>query len=287
MSSADFFLLLSLHNQIKMLKFLSLGSGSSGNCYLLLTENDGLMIDAGIGTRRLKKYLHDYGVPLVRIHRVLVTHDHADHVKSIGALSRAANLPVYTTEAVHGGIDGNYCVKKKIPQELRHYLNKGESATLGDFQITSFQVPHDSTENVGYEIRVGDAVFCLITDAGHVTEEMAARIARANYLVLEANYDEGLLENGPYPRHLKSRISSGTGHLSNTNCGLAIVENWSPALRRVWLCHLSAENNQPTLALETVIQVLNSHGIDTTEGVQVEVLNRTSPTGFFELNTHK
>lgn len=266
-----------------MFRFLSLGSGSSGNCYVLLTEHDGLMIDAGLGTRKLKKYFHDYGIPFVSIRRVLITHDHADHVKSVGQLSHVYDWPVYATEAVHRGIDSNYCIKKKVPRDFRHVLEKDQAVQLGDFLVTPFAVPHDSTENVGYEIVAEGVTFCLITDAGHVTETMAAHMARANYLVLEANHDEGMVECGPYPHHLKSRILGGTGHLSNTNCGLAIVANWSPRLRRVWLCHLSAENNKPALALSTVTEVLNAHGIDTTDDVQVQVLNRTSPTGFFEL----
>lgn len=266
-----------------MMKFLSLGSGSSGNCYLLLTENDGLMIDAGVGTRKLRKYLRDYGVPFTAIRRILVTHDHADHVKYAGAVSKMFGLPVYATQAVHGGIDSNVCVKKKVEKPLRHCLEKGQTMLMGDFRVSPFGVPHDSTENVGYEIVADGVTFCLITDAGHVTEEMAEHIAHADYLVLEANHDEAMLESGPYPRHLKSRIRCGTGHLSNTNCGLAIVANASPTLHRVWLCHLSAENNRVELALQTVTDLLASHGIDTDKKVRVEVLNRTAPTGFFEL----
>lgn len=266
-----------------MLRFLSLGSGSSGNCYLLLTEQDGLMIDAGLGTRKLKKYLHDYGIAYTDIHRLLITHDHADHVKAVGALSKQHDWPVYATQRVHAGIDTNVCVKQKIPHDFRHILVQDNTQQLGDFRVTPFLVPHDSTENVGYEICLGDVTFCLITDAGHVTETMALYMARANYLVIEANHDEAKLEGGPYPRHLKSRISSGTGHLSNANCGIAIAANHSDDLRRVWLCHLSAENNDPQLAYETVVRLLNAHGIDTENGVRVEVLHRKQPTGFYEL----
>ena len=96
-----------------MLKFISFGSGSSGNCYYLFTERDGLIIDSGIGIRALKKGFHDHGLQITDVKHVLVTHDHADHVKSVGVVSNDFNLPVYTTHAVHVGIDRNYCVARK------------------------------------------------------------------------------------------------------------------------------------------------------------------------------
>ena len=133
-----------------MLKFISFGSGSSGNCYYLFTATDGLLIDTGIGNRTLRKYFKDYGLSLSSVHNVLITHDHADHVKSVGCLSGDYNLPVYTTREVHQGIGRNYCVQRKINQEHIRYVTKGETFTLGDFKITPFGVPHDSTDNVGY-----------------------------------------------------------------------------------------------------------------------------------------
>ena len=101
-------------NISNMLKFICLGSGSSGNCYCLFTENDGLMIDAGIGIRLLKRSFKEYGLSLSQIHHILVTHDHADHVKSVGAISLDYHLPVYATHLVHAGIERNYCVHKKV-----------------------------------------------------------------------------------------------------------------------------------------------------------------------------
>ena len=266
-----------------MLKFISFGSGSSGNCYFLYTEDDGLLIDTGVGVRTLKKHFRDYGLSLSQVHHVLITHDHADHIKCIGSLSHDYHLPVYATSAVHKGIDRNYCVTKKVAQELRHQLSYEEKIEIGAFQVTPFHVPHDSSDNVGYLIEAEGTRFCIMTDVGHVTEEMAQFIGKANYLVIEANHDREMLQQGPYPEHLKARIVSGTGHLNNVQCGEAIAKNASIELRHVWLCHLSEENNHPELARKTVESVLRSYGIVVGKDFELEVLKRTKPTGIYEL----
>ena len=267
-----------------MLNFISFGSGSSGNCYFLYTENDGLLIDIGVGIRTLKKHFRDYGLSLSQVHRVLITHDHADHIKSVGSISHDYQLPIYATEAVHEGIDRNYCVQRKVSAELRHCLLSGTTVQLGEFMVTPISVPHDSSDNVGYYIEASGTSFCIMTDAGYVTDEMASYIGKTKYLVIEANHDIEMLQQGPYPQHLKSRILSKTGHLSNMDCGKAIAENMSEHLRHVWLCHLSEENNHPELARKTVETVLRSYGIVAGKDFELDVLKRTIPMGIFELS---
>lgn len=267
-----------------MINFISFGSGSSGNCYYLYTDNDGLLIDAGVGVRALKKYFRDYGLSLSKVRHILITHDHADHIKCVGSLSYDYQLPVYATQIVHEGIDRNYCVTRKVNMGLRKMVEPGQSIQLGDFAVTPFTVPHDSSDNVGYQIEAEGITFCIITDAGHVTPEMASYISRANYLVIEANHDVEMLEQGSYPRHLKARIACPTGHLSNAACGEAIANHASEHLRYVWLCHLSAENNHPELARKTVEAILRSYGIVPGVDFQMEVLKRTMPSGIFELS---
>lgn len=267
----------------KMLRFISFGSGSSGNCYCLFNDKDGLMIDAGMGTRTLKKGFREYGLSINDIHYLLITHDHADHVKSVGSISRDYSLPVYTTLQVHVGIEKNYCVRCKVGVERVKIIEKNVSFSLGDFRITPFGVPHDSTDNVGYKIQCGDINFCIITDAGHVTEEMKGFIGEADYLVIEANHDEEMLKAGPYPQHLKERIMGLKGHLCNKSCAIAIAENATSRLKHVWLCHLSEENNHPELARKTVEQILRSYGILVGADFQLDVLKRKMPTGIYEL----
>ena len=266
-----------------MLKFISFGSGSSGNCYYLYTETDSIMIDVGVGIRTLKKHFQSYGISLRDVHNVLVTHDHADRVKSVGSISTELELSVYSTRKVHDGIERNYCVRKKISPEHVQIIEKGEGFTLGEFRITAFGVPHDSSDNVGYKIECRDVVFCLMTDVGHFTDEMLRYIGESNYLVLEANHDVAMLMAGNYPQYLKERIIGDSGHLSNADCGKALAENATEHLRHVWLCHLSEENNHPELARKTVEQVLRSYGIITGKDFMLDVLRRKMPTGVFEL----
>ena len=266
-----------------MLKFISFGSGSSGNCYMLFTETDGLLIDTGIGIRTLKKYIQNYGLKLTDIHHILITHDHADHIKSVGTISGDYFLPVYATHSVHQGINHNYCVRRKIQPINTKVFEKCSTMQIGDFEVTSFNVPHDSSDNVGYCIRYNDVTFCLMTDVGHVTEEMKSYIQKANYLVLEANHDEEMLENGPYPAYLKERVKSDYGHLSNKACATALVENATPMLRHVWLCHLSEENNHPELARKTVEMILRSNGIIPGKDFELDVLKRKTPSEIFDL----
>lgn len=266
-----------------MLNFISMGSGSSGNCYYLYTETDGLLIDAGVGIRTLKKHFVQYGLSLASVHNILITHDHADHIKAVGCLSNDYKLNVYSTQNVHAGIDRNYCVKKKIAAEHKRYIKTGEWFEVGEFTVTAWHVPHDSTDNVCYRIEHGGVTFGLMTDVGHMTDELKQLVADSDYLVIEANHDVDMLMRGSYPDYLKRRITCGTGHMNNTVCGQTLVENATPRLKHVWLCHLSEENNHPDLALKTVEEILRSSGIVAGKDFKLDVLKRKSPTGIYEL----
>lgn len=266
-----------------MLRFVSFGSGSSGNCYYLSTATDGLLVDIGVGIRALKKHFKDYGIRLNSVRQILVTHDHADHIKSVGAFSCEYGVPVYATEKVHNGIDRNYCVLRKVAPGLKKVITPSETLKIGDFTVTPFSIPHDASENVGYQIDVEGVSFVIITDVGSVTEEVRRHIANAHYLILEANHDVEMLTNGPYPARLKQRILSASGHLSNAECGKAIAENMTEKLRHVWLCHLSEENNHPELARKTVETILRSYGIIPGKDIQLEVLKRKIPSGVYDL----
>lgn len=266
-----------------MFKFISFGSGSSGNCYYLFTENFGILIDAGVGVRALKKSFADFGLSMANIKSILITHDHADHVKCVGSLSNDLKVPVYATQLVHAGINKNYCVRQKVNGANIKYVEKQKPFELGDFIITPFGIPHDSSDNVGYMVENNGVTFCLMTDAGCVTDEMKSFISRANYLVIEANHDDEMLKSGPYPDHLKVRVASDNGHLSNKSCAVALAENATEKLKHVWLCHLSEENNHPELARKTVEMILGSYGIVTGKDFMLEVLKRKTPSLLYEL----
>ena len=278
-----FFVIFAVEITNKMLRFISFGSGSSGNSYYLYTETDSILIDVGVGIRALKKHFHNYGLRFEDVHHIFITHDHADHVKSVGSLSTDYHLPVYATRKIHVGIERNYCVRKKIAPNHVHVIEKGVPLNVGEFKVTPFGVPHDSTDNVGYFVECEGVTFCLITDVGHITEEMHDFIGRSNYLVIEANHSEEMLLQGHYPQYLKDRILGPNGHLSNVACGEALADYASPGLRHVWLCHLSEENNHPELARKTVEQILRSKGIVVGKDFELEVLRRKTPSEIYKL----
>lgn len=146
-------------------RFISLASGSSGNCYYLGTDTYGILIDAGIGIRTIKKTLKDFNILMESIRAVFVTHDHADHIKAVGHLGEKMNIPVYTTARIHEGINRSYCMTEKLSTSVR-YLEKQVPMMLEDFRIESFEVPHDGTDNVGYCIEIDGKVFSFLTDLG-------------------------------------------------------------------------------------------------------------------------
>lgn len=263
------------------IKFISLASGSSGNCYYLGTDKHGILIDAGIGIRTIKKDLKELNLSLSNVRAVFVTHDHADHIKAVGHLGEKYNIPVYSTREIHEGINKSYCMTEKLSTSV-HYINKGEPMNLDEFKISAFEVPHDGTDNVGYCVEIGDKTFSFLTDLGHITETAAHYICKANYLILEANYDLEMLRMGPYPKYLKERIAGPNGHMSNTDTAEFLAENINENLKYIWLCHLSKDNNHPELAYKTVEWKLKSKGIIVGKDVQLIALKRSSPSDFYE-----
>ncbi len=267
-----------------MLKFLCLGSGSSGNCYCLWTETDGIIIDVGIGFRTLRRHLSSLDVDVQRFKAVFITHDHADHIKSVSKMASELGLPIYSTRLVHEGIARNYCVSPKLKDDQIRFLETDEQVRVGSFGITAFPVPHDSNDCVGYRIEADGVRFTLITDVGHVTERIKEEVSETNYLVLESNHDYEMLMAGPYPAHLKGRISSGQGHLSNKEAAELLANSSTPSLRHVWLCHLSEENNHPVLASKTMDSVLRSYGIVPGVDFKIDVLRRKVPSEIYVLS---
>ena len=243
------------------LQFFSIGSGSSGNCYYLGTSSYGVLIDAGISIRTIKRELRDHGVQLSNIWGLFVTHDHTDHIKSVGVLGEVLHVPVYTTPEMFRGMNNNFRMTQKLTPSSVRFFKKGEHFTLRDFTIQAFPVSHDATDCVGYSFTYNDHRFVIATDLGFIGKEAAEHICRANYLVIEANYDEYMLKNGPYPYPLKERVRSHLGHLSNDHTAQFLASNPNPDLQYVFLCHLSKENNTPEKAYQTVHTALEAKGI--------------------------
>ena len=262
------------------LKFLSLASGSSGNCYFLGTEEYGILLDAGISMRTIKKVFKDYKIDPEQIMAVFITHDHADHIKSVGVLGERYNIPVYATEKVHDGINRSRYVEEKLFVSKR-IIEKEIPVEIKDFRITAFEIPHDSSDNVGYLVEFGEHKVVLATDAGHISETMARYIKIANHLIIEANYDLEMLRTGSYPTFLKERIQNGWGHLSNRETAEFLAANFDLHLKNIWLCHLSKDNNHPELACKTVEMAFNQYGIRIGKDVSLFALKRTNPSEIF------
>ena len=189
------------------IRFMSIGSGSCGNCYYLGVGDYGILIDAGIPSKSIRAALKKENIPFESICAIFVTHDHADHIKSLGVISGKANIPVYATREVHKGITHNYCTTKLIDPMYVRYVEKEEKIVFRDFEITPFEVPHDGSDNVGYFIEVGDKRFCIATDLGEITEVVSSYVEQANYLVIESNYEEQI----PC-RCLVAEVAAGTRH---------------------------------------------------------------------------
>lgn len=264
------------------LYFLSLASGSSGNCYYLGTDFYGILIDAGIGGRTIKKGLKEKGIALDRIRAVFLTHDHYDHIKGCASLGEKYKIPVYATSIIHDAIDQN----KKFPDKLstcKRYLNKEEPMSVGDLKICAFEVSHDGTDNVGYCIEAFGIRITFATDLGYISDTAARYLSSSHYMILEANYDEEMLQNGRYPYYLKERIRGEKGHLCNTQAAEFVASSYHPEMKRVWLCHLSRDNNHPELAKKTVEKALLERGIYPGRDIEIESLKRNSPGNIYQL----
>ncbi|MCL1937705.1 MAG: MBL fold metallo-hydrolase [Candidatus Azobacteroides sp.] len=264
------------------LKFLSLASGSSGNCYFLGANDYGILLDAGIHFRTLKKGLKDHRIALEQILGVFITHDHIDHIKSVGSLGEKQNIPIYATQLVHAGINSNRFIEKKLHTSCR-IIEKEQAVAIRDFTITAFAVPHDASDCVGYSIQYQQQTCVLATDVGHIDATVAKYLRMANHLILETNYDKEMLLSGHYPPFLKTRIMNGTGHLCNTEAAEFLAANYDGRLKNIWLCHLSKDNNRPELACQSVEQAFIQRGIRM-DDIRLAALQRTTPSELFVLD---
>ncbi|MDY6148405.1 MAG: MBL fold metallo-hydrolase [Porphyromonas sp.] len=265
---------------------MSLASGSTGNCYFLGTEREGFLIDAGIPLRTIRHTLKAQGIDLNNAVRgVVVTHDHADHIRMVGALANECNIPIYATRQVHEAMNHSRFVDRIVGVNNRRFIDVGKTFGLMDFFLTPFLVPHDSSLNVGYYITTAEDEFSftLVTDVGHITEEITHYARKSQHLVLEANYDKEMLLSGPYPQFLKERVSGPLGHLSNQESVEFLCSVYHRKMKNVWLCHLSKDNNHPELCRKTFDIRLFNEGIRVGKDLFLDVLRRNTPSEMYLL----
>jgi len=265
------------------LKFLSLSSGSSGNCYYVGTDDYGILFDIGISIRFLRKVLKENGIGMEQIMAVFITHEHTDHIRSVGGLGDKYGIPVYATEKVHAAIDNCLPADEKL-YTSRRIIEKEIAVCIKDLKVTAFDVPHDSSDCVGYLVAYKQHKLVLATDVGHINEKVGEYIRLANHLIIEANYDREMLVNGKYPPFLKERISNGNGHLCNSETAEFLAANFDLHLKDIWLCHLSKDNNHPDLAYKTVEMAMQQYGVRIGKDVNLTALKRTTPSEMFILD---
>lgn len=268
-----------------MLRFLSLSSGSCGNCYYLESSGDSgrhaVVIDTGVSPRKFKQVFTTYGLVMEGFSAILITHDHMDHIRGLAAYCKRLKKPVYASAVLHSALAARSFGAPYLGQ-CRHDLAEGEWNDVGVFRVKYFVVPHDATQTVGYCIGVEGRRFVIMTDVGAVTEEALEYASGADTVVIESNYDVEMLKNGPYPLELQRRIRGGNGHLSNVQCAEAIKSFWHPGLKNLFLCHLSDHNNTPELAYESARKALEELGVE--EGtVNLRALPRKTPSGIINL----
>ena len=262
--------------------FRSLSSGSCGNASLLSCGDTMIMIDAGLGIRTLKKSFKELAIDPKQLAAILVTHDHADHIRGLESFAVDFSVPVYASPLVYKALHHATYLHGGLMNHLA-LMELGQPLTLGAMEISSFEVPHDATQNVGYRITGPRGCFTLMTDVGEVTAEVEAAIRGANYLVIESDYDEEMLRTGPYPMMLKERILGGNGHLSNLEAACTVARNYHPDLRFLALCHLSGQNNNPSVARESMSNALLEIGVQPGRDLQLEVLQRRVISPLYKL----
>ncbi|MDE5551884.1 MAG: MBL fold metallo-hydrolase, partial [Muribaculaceae bacterium] len=241
--------------------YISLGSGSSVIICYIGNINEGIVVDAGVRAEDITRELAANGIPMTKVKGILLTHDHSDHVKYAYTLLRGnRHLRLYCTNRVLNGLLRRHGISKRI-KDYHIPIFKEIPFTIGALGITAFDVPHDGTDNMGFSINYDNRNFVLATDLGAVTERAHYYMSRANYLVIEANYDLRMLLNGSYPEYLKARIQTERGHLNNLDTARFLAEIINPALKYIFLCHLSKDNNTPEIALRTVRDALELRGI--------------------------
>ena len=262
-------------------QFMSLSSGSCGNCYYLGSEAGGLIIDAGVSLRRLKAGLAEAGLGMDSFSAILVTHDHMDHIRNLGSYCKKLGRPVYASTTLHRALAYHTFAIPYI-SGCRKDLKKDEWNEIGSFLVRYFVVPHDATQTCGFAIQHEGHKFLIMTDIGRMTDEAVALAQQADTVVIESNYDVDMLMGGPYTHDLKMRICQGNGHLSNDECAAAVARFWHPGLRNLFLCHLSENNNTRDKAYDCTLQVLRETGV--AEGsINFRTLPRQYPSPLFTL----
>lgn len=233
-----------------------LGSGSSGNCTYIASDQTAVLIDAGLSAREIGRRLESVGADLSDVQGICVSHEHGDHTQGLSVLHRRKGVPLYA----NGGTVEALCRDPTFTELSWRIFTTGSAFTVGDLIVEPFSVPHDAYEPVGFVVSCGDARVGVVTDMGMPTTLIRERLRHCRLLVVESNHDEQMLQDAERPWHLKQRIRGRQGHLSNQRAAAMLAEIAGPHLTTVFLAHLSADCNRPDLARRTMLDVLGAAG---------------------------
>lgn len=230
------------------MRLIVLESGSKGNCSLLISNNKKILIDIGINYLKLKKYLEDYNLEPENIDGIILTHSHSDHILGLGQFIKKNNIKVY--------------VNNKLYKEISKLIDDNnieiveEEFSIGDIDISSFNTSHDSVGSVGFIINADNKSLVYVTDTGYLSKKNLDKMINKNIYYFESNHDVKMLMDGPYPYVLKQRVLSDKGHLSNELCGSYLHSLIGLDTKKVILAHLSETNNCPSIAYDTVKELI-------------------------------
>ncbi|MBD8014310.1 MBL fold metallo-hydrolase [Microbacterium sp. APC 3898] len=257
------------------MQFSVLASGSSGNATYIENEGHSFLVDAGLSGRKMEELFAAIGKKMSDLDGILVTHEHSDHIKGLGIVARKHKVPIYANAKTWTAMDG---LVGAIPVEQRFHFDMDTVKTFGSLDIESFAVSHDAADPMFYVFHAGGRKLSLITDTGYVSDRMKGVIQASDAYVFESNHDVGMLQMGRYPWSVKRRILSDVGHVSNEDAAVAMSEVLAEKPTRIYLSHLSKDNNMKDLARMSVEQTLQSKGIIVGEYVNLLDTDANIPT---------
>ncbi|MEN2766814.1 MBL fold metallo-hydrolase [Ornithinibacillus xuwenensis] len=258
------------------LRFSVLASGSTGNAFYIESDKEKLLVDAGLSGKQMDKLFHEVQVSPAELSGILVTHEHSDHIKGLGIIARKYNLPIYANEKTWKAMDGSI---GKLSLDQKFVFKMEETKTFGDIDVESFGVSHDAAEPMFYTFRNNNKKVALVTDLGYVSERIKKTVEGADAYIFEANHDVGMLRMGRYPWSVKRRILGDSGHVSNEDCGLALTDIIDNNTKRIYLAHLSKDNNMKDLARMSVDNILQERGIK----MDLYDTDPSAPTAMYEV----
>lgn len=264
-----------------MLNFCSLYSGSSGNSLFVESENTKILVDAGMSCKKIEEALNSIEVNPSSINAILVTHEHADHIKGLSTISRKFDIPVFATKETFDAMPKQ---TEKISEKNIKFFNPNKKFFIEDLEVLPFSIPHDAANPCGFNIiKDNNTQISIATDIGHMTKAIVDKLEGSKFILLESNYDTEVLKCCAYPFKLKSRIASENGHLSNTMAGKTITYlTKNGNLKTAMLGHLSKESNFPALAYQTVIDELISNNANN-DSLSLSVASRDCPGNLITL----